>query len=269
MDFKNIKIIFSDLDGTLLNSDSQLPDINAEAIEEVRKKGILFVAATARPERAISEYCAKVNFDGVISLNGAQVHFKDKRINKGMSYETSKRIIGALCEKDNKIVVLETSAGIYSNTILPDWFVEKEDDLLEVIKSCTVFKILVIGQNNKFIEKTRDEETLLTFNEIHEEVESLMDDKAYYSISENWIHQIMAKTDTKWNAVCEVLETLGISKDEAMYFGDDNDDVESIQNIGFGIAMGNAIPRAKEASRLIIGKNDDAGVAMFLRQNIL
>ena len=269
MDFKNIKIIFSDLDGTLLNSDRQLPDKNVEAIEAVQKKGIIFVAATARPERAISEYCAKVTFDGVISLNGAQVHFKDKRIDNGMSYETSKRIIGALCEKDNKIVVLETSEGIYSNTIIPDWFVDKKDDLLEVIKTCTVFKILVIGKNNKFVEKTRDEETLISFEEIHEEVESLMDDKAYYSISENWIHQIMAKTDTKWNAVCEVLETLGISKDEAMYFGDDNDDVESIGNIGYGIAMGNAIPRAKEASCLVIGKNDDAGVAEFLRQNIL
>lgn len=264
-----IKIIFSDLDGTLLNSQRQLSSGNIEAIKKVREKGVLFFAATARPERAIEEYCGQVDFDGVISLNGAQVHFGDKRIDNGMSYETSSKIIGALCENNDKIVVLETSKGIYTNTVIPDWFVERESDLLEAVKTCTVFKILVIGRDNKFVEKKWDDDKLITFNEVGESVRANLDENTYTSVSENWIYQIMAKNDTKWNAVCEVLDAFGLSKDEAMYFGDDNDDIESLGNIGCGIAMGNAIDRAKKAAKHVIGINDDDGVAKYLYEVIL
>ena len=78
----------------------------------------------------------------------------------------------------------------------------------------------------------------------------------------------MAKNDTKWNAVKEVLETYGFTKDEAIYFGDDNDDVESIKNIGFGIAMGNAIERVKENADIVIDTNDNDGVAKYLKEII-
>ncbi len=261
---EDIRIIFSDLDGTLLDSRKKVSKENIEAVKEVREKGIIFMAATARPERAVEEYCSEVGFDGVISLNGARVRYKDKNIFNGMTYETASKIITALCENDDKVVALETSTGIYSNTIIEDWFVDCVTDLSEVIKSFAVFKILVFGKNNRLEKKTKDEEKLLVLPEIEKEIKEILDDKTYYTVSENWLCQIMAVNDTKWNGVREVLETLEIPVENAMYFGDDNDDVTCIRNIGYGIAMGNAIPKVKEVADIVIESNDDNGIAKFL-----
>ena len=137
--------------------------------------------------------------------------------------------------------------------------------ILVIFKPFIVFKILVIGKDNKFVEYEKDGE-LISFKDIKEDVLNAVDDDTYFSVSENWIYQIMAKNDTKWNAVQEVLDTYGFLKDEALYFGDDNDDVESIKNIGTGIAMGNAIERVKENADIVIDTNDNDGVAKYLKE---
>jgi len=267
-DKENIRIIFSDLDGTLLNSDRKLSKANIEAVKKIREKGILFVAATARPERAIEEYCSRIEFDGIISLNGAVVRCKDKNIYNGIPYNVISEIIKVLCAKNNKTVAIETDKGIYSNTVLKDWGVDKVSDLIEEIKNCVVFKVLVFGKNNKLERKALNEENMLSLDEIEEEVRSLVGEKTYYTISENWICQIMSSNATKRSGMKEVLETLGISKDKSMYFGDDNDDISCIKNAGIGVAMGNAIPKAKEAADIIIKTNDEDGIADFLSKNL-
>ena len=262
---RNPKIIFSDLDGTLLNSDRHVSEANREAVIKCQEKGIVFVACTARPKRAIKEFCDAIPFDAVISLNGARVCLNDKNIDNGMSYNTSHGIITKLSRDKNKIIVLETGDGIFSDTIIPEWDITNITDLTKLDKKIKVFKILVIGKDNKFVEYEKDGE-LISFKDIKEDVLNAVDDDTYFSISENWIYQIMAKNDTKWNAVQEVLETYRFTKDEAMYFGDDNDDVESIKNIGFGIAMGNAIDRVKENADIVIDTNDNDGVAKYLKE---
>ena len=264
---RGIKIIFSDLDGTLLNSDRHVSEVNRKAVKECRKKGIVFVACTARPRRAIKEFCDAIPFDAVICLNGARVCLNDKNIDNGMSYETSHGIISKLSRDKNKIIVLETGDGIFSDTIIPEWNITTVTDLTKLDKKIKVFKILVIGKDNKFLEFERGGE-LISFKDIKDDVLNAVDEDTYFSISENWIYQIMAKNDTKWNAVKEVLETYGFTKDEAVYFGDDNDDVESIKNIGLGIAMGNAIERVKENADIVIDTNDNDGVAKYLKEII-
>lgn len=265
---EEIKIIFSDLDGTLLNSSRAVSDETKDTVIKCQEKGLIFVACTARPERAISEYIEAIPFDAVVSLNGARVRVKDKNIDNGMSYETSHRIISELSRDKNKIIVLETGKGIFSDTLVPEWDISEISDLTKLDKDIKVFKILVIGKDNKF-ETVERNEGLILFKDIKKEVENLVGDDTYFSVSENWIYQIMAKNDTKWNGVTEILNEYGFTKEEAIYFGDDNDDAESIKNIGCGIAMGNAIERVKEAADVIIRTNDENGVAEYLREKFL
>lgn len=66
-----------------------------------------------------------------------------------------------------------------------------------------------------------------------------------------------------------MLETLGIQPNEAVYFGDDNDDIESIKNCGMGVAVSNAIGEVFEVADFITGSNDNDGVAWYIEKNIL
>lgn len=61
-----------------------------------------------------------------------------------------------------------------------------------------------------------------------------------------------------------MLEALGVERDEAVYFGDDNDDIEAIRNCGVEVAVSNAIGEVLEAADFITESNDEDGVARYL-----
>ena len=75
----------------------------------------------------------------------------------------------------------------------------------------------------------------------------------------------MSREASKWNGVRAVLKARGLEPSNAMYFGDDADDVEALKGAGIGVAMGNAIPRAEEAAKCRTLSNDRDGVEKFLR----
>ncbi len=81
--------------------------------------------------------------------------------------------------------------------------------------------------------------------------------------------QIMSTASTKWNGVKVMLETLGIKQNEAVYFGDDNDDIEPIKNCGVGVAVSNAISEVLDVADFITESNDMDGVARYIEKNIL
>ena len=68
-----IRMIVTDLDGTYLRNDKSVSEYTQKITAEVRKKGVLFVVATARPIRSVVERLPDVKFDVGIFHNGAVV----------------------------------------------------------------------------------------------------------------------------------------------------------------------------------------------------
>ena len=89
-------------------------------------------------------------------------------------------------------------------------------------------------------------------------------DDTYSSVAEWKLLQIMSGSATKWNGVLKMLESFGIGADRAIYFGDDNDDLEPIRRCGCGVAVSNALDCVREAADYIAKSNDEDGVALFL-----
>ena len=99
-------------------------------------------------------------------------------------------------------------------------------------------------------------------------VETLLTEETYCTVAGNNLVQIMSKKATKWNGIRRMLEAVGISPEDAVYFGDDNDDVEPLQNCGVGVAVANAIDAVKEAADVITESNDEDGVARWIERTI-
>lgn len=89
------------------------------------------------------------------------------------------------------------------------------------------------------------------------------------TVAEGKLIQVMSTASTKWNGIKTMLEALGVERDEAVYFGDDNDDIEAIRNCGVGVAVSNAIGEVLEAADFITESNDEDGVARYLEKNFL
>ena len=117
----------------------------------------------------------------------------------------------------------------------------------------TLYKILASSANNT----------------LYAEMEHILTEDVYYTAANNTLVQIMSKNATKWNGIKATLEALNVSQTEAVYFGDDNDDIEPIRMCGIGVAVSNAIEAVINAADYITGSNDEDGVAHFIEANLL
>ena len=100
-------------------------------------------------------------------------------------------------------------------------------------------------------------------------MDDILDEDTYVSVADGVLFQIMSRQATKWNGIREMLENIGVSPEETIYFGDDNDDIEPIKKCGIGVAVSNAIESVKAVADVIIKSNDEDGVAEFLKRTII
>ena len=267
-----IRAVFTDLDGTVLRNDKTISDRTMNAIRAFREKGGIWAVASARPERAISAmYKEFTEADALITLNGARIKFGDTIISNGISSDSAAKALSAVLSHDDLIVVLETSKGIFGNIEIPEWDTPKVPDLLSLLKEVDLYKILIAGKEHKLSSVTIPTEPLCPSEEIPDRIRKILSENglsedAYFTVAEGWLFQIMSTSATKWNGVRRLLEREGIDVSEAVYFGDDHDDVESIRNIGYGVAMGNAIEEVKNVADTVTATNEEDGVAQILEK---
>lgn len=79
-------------------------------------------------------------------------------------------------------------------------------------------------------------------------------------------YEAYAKGVNKGAALDKLCEILGISRDEVMAVGDEENDLSMIDFAQLGVAMGNAIPRVKAAAKELVADNDHDGVAEAIRK---
>lgn len=245
-----MKVVITDLDRTLLHTDKSVSDETVRVLKKCREKGILIVAATARPERAIVQYQEKIGFDVLITLNGARMIINSKELNYSIPKKSVLQMLEKLEGMEDVIISLETDEGIFSNVDIPMWQPVVYEKLSEAPLPDVIYKIIV--SSDKI--------------DLHEYIDGVLEENTYVSVADGVLFQIMNKQATKWNGIRLMLDTLGISNEETVYFGDDNDDIEPIKKCGLGVAVSNAIESVKEVADIIIKSNDEDGVAEFLKE---
>ena len=87
--------------------------------------------------------------------------------------------------------------------------------------------------------------------------------------SDGFWYKFTRKAVTKEKAIMEVCSASGIKPSQIAAFGDDYADIGMLELCGMGIAMGNAIEAVKEKADLVIGSNDEDGIAAVLAASVL
>ena len=249
----NIKTIIVDLDRTLLRTDKTISSYTATILKECKKNAIGIMVATARPLRAIKQYCEIVDFDGMVVSNGARVIWGDRRKEYSISQKSVVQLLKTLKKYPALKITLETGDCAYSNKPIEDYETVICDDLISVAKADVVLKILVHIYN--------DEALAIVKKELTEDL--------YYTIANGYLMQIMNKAATKWNGIKTILDNDKCAYDETAYFGDDYDDIEPMKMCGLGIAVSNGIDEVKAVADYIAENNDADGVAKFIEQLLL
>lgn len=286
-----IKLIASDMDGTLLNNDLVVPEENINAIKEAQKAGIEFMIATGRGIHEALPLLEKYHLHpAYITLNGAQVFDENEKVqvelplNLGISHQ----IISTL-RKYKLYFEMVTNQGIFSNSkvqrinnianlitnLNPDTpfklaialssarlelmkiqYVKDYDELL-ARPAISIFKIIAFDSNhpNNLISVKED-----LLNEFNSQI--IITSSSKVNIEINDIHA------QKGIALKKYADKKGISSNEIMTLGDNINDTTMIQYAKYSVAMENAVDSIKKIANYITARNDQAGVARAIKKAI-
>lgn len=248
-----MKAIITDLDRTLLRTDKTVSEYTCAVLKKCHDRGIILMAATARPERAVLTYRRQIGFEAITTLNGARILLPHSIIENGIMPSSAQAILNKVVRIPDLVLSMETENGIFSNVPIPEWNATVYSEFPALPTEGMIYKLLLGSEENK----------------IQREVEKALTTDTYMTVAEGKLIQIMSTAATKWNGIKIMLKAAGVGQDEAVYFGDDNDDIEPIKNCGVGVAVSNAIDEVLEAADFLTGSNDADGVAQFIEKNIL
>lgn len=250
------KIVFFDIDGTITNhEDGSIPQSTIEAINTLKNKGIKVVAATGRPLSMCKEL-QELGIETFITANGGYVkHIQevihkvpmDKRIiqevmefaklkNNGLSFYTENFSMNGVTEKEILAALNETlSLNEYPET---NGSIHKEDVFL-----------LCLFANDEAVKQYKLKFPHLTFKRWHPYVLNVLQDEVSKSL-----------------AIMKTLDFFGIDKSEAIAFGDGENDIDMLELVGLGIAMGNGSQKLKNVADFVTKPSSEDGISYALKK---
>lgn len=263
-----IKLVAIDLDGTLLNSRHRLSARNRAAIESAQQLGVAVVLATGKTRQAAEDLidtlgiaAPGVYMQGLITYN-ADGSVRTRIV---MDRETVSRVIslgeeygfGALAYSDNRAFSLRVDEFAIKMTEYGEPHVETVANWSKLLDSTDINKVVLYGEESRVtaIREAIDERLGSAVHVTRANVDGMI--------------EVLPANTSKGRAVKRLLDELGIDPANALAAGDGENDIEMLQAVGIGIAMGNASQVLKDIADVVVPSNDEDGVAVALEAYVL
>ena len=277
-----IKLIASDMDGTLLNHNHKIPKENVELINYAKNQGIEFVVATGRAYYealpALNE--ENINCD-VISFNGGIVYDKNGNIisitpmlPKDLYYtiEILKSFdISYQLYTKNTIYTksIETDINAYIDLIRSNGYDPDVEHLrAEAQQKLDVGYITEVENIELYLNEKENPpiKIIAISNDISklENAAKLLSENTSISVTSSGANniEIMHKNATKGEALKEIAKIYGINLENAVAIGDNLNDQAMLDIVGYSVAMKNGNTILKEQAKYVTEKtNSEGGVA--------
>lgn len=260
------RLVFSDLDGTLLNSDRKLSRETIDMCARLHKeKGVRFALASGRGLRGIKPIADALGFPVfVLPCNGAEIYDESGKIicQKTMLYDDAVRMKKAVREFNSGIETI-----VYAGQ---DWVADEMTDIVKgecfvmptppvlgdfetvIPKDMPILKVICLG--------TPENTTALAGH-----LKPLFPQYDFYK-SQNYILESTVKGANKSAGIAFLCEHCGFDVSETVAFGDGYNDIDMLKFAGLGIAMGNANADVKVAAGRTTLSNKENGVAAALKE---
>lgn len=261
MDLSKVKLVVSDMDGTLLNSKGEISDLFFGLFQQLKKQSIHFCAASGRQYHSIVHKLAPIK-DAIfiIAENGGIAKKKDEvLVLNSLSVEKIKTIIPILRTIDDTYIVLCGKESAYIET-KDKRFTSIFDEYYSVYK--TVADLTEIADTEDFL-KITIYHSKSSEEYIYPAIQHLEKECLIKISGKNWL-DISDEKANKGNALRAVQKRLNITKEETLVFGDYHNDIEMLQEATFSFAMKNAHKDILKITNYSTESNDDFGVEKIL-----
>ena len=252
-----VKIIFFDIDGTLIDMTKKaISDKTVETLLRLKGNGVKICIATGRAPGSVPKF-EGVDFDAFLTFNGSYCYNSNDTI---LSTPIPKIDVEKMIENATKInrpVSIASKDRVVANGTdkdLSDYFgfakqeVPVSDDFDEVLKD-EIYQMMMGGRNDEYDDILKDVENA--------------------RITAWWDRavDIIPVNGGKGKGIEAILEYYGIDRSESMAFGDGGNDIEMLQTVGTGVAMGNALDNVKAIADEICGTSAEDGIYHYCLEN--
>ena len=247
------KLLFFDIDGTLVNFEGEMPESTREALRRAREQGHKLVICTGRSRQQVYDWLEQYGFDGYICASGAYVEYEGKVISHRTVDAKALAKLVDYFEKEHIIYCFQAAEHTVTNRAGMEGMVRMFADRLG--GGADVMK--------RIIKETLQDEDLKS----HTETEKMV----YYEspvcvreVAEQLApeFEVAASSFEKPDETSGEVTMTGINKkrEDTIAFGDGPNDLDMLEYAGIGVCMGNAMDYVKETADMITDHINEDGI---------
>lgn len=264
------KLLFFDIDGTLLDYTGKIPASAKEALRQARLAGHRLVICSGRSGHQLSDWMF-TDFDGIINCTGARVIFKQNVIYEHFVPREDVRRAREVLEAANGVLVAQTEECTIlsqeSYTFMKDYLVKmgrSQKRIERLLGNAVISPQMEAYDNIKKFFYHRSEKTVEQLeNELGDiftvEASSFLKDACDSG-------EITCKGINKSYGMQLYIQRQGFSKEDTIAFGDGPNDLDMLSFAGIGVAMGNARDTVKANADFITRDVEQDGIAYALKK---
>ncbi|MCU9612259.1 Cof-type HAD-IIB family hydrolase [Caldibacillus lycopersici] len=244
------KIVFLDIDGTILNTKHEIPAATKKAVQQLRENNIYVAIATGRAPFMFPKIREELAVDTYVSYNGQIVVVDNKTIHH---FRFPVDMISSLLkmgEENGHPLVFMSNDGLKSS-------VEYDERIITSMQSLEFSHPQF--QSNYYMNHPISQ-ILLFCKEGEEERYEKAFPMCKFIRWHEYAVDVIPATGSKAEGIDKIINKLGFTINDTYAFGDGLNDIEMLTSVGTGIAMGNADPQVKKYANLVTSHVDEDGL---------
>ena len=272
-----IKAVFFDIDGTLVNDSRAVLKSTEKAIQSLKEEGIYVGLATGRGPAFVQPFMERYGFDFAVTFNGQYIFTQDRVLFTSPIDKKSLHQLIDYAHEHRKEIALGTKDGVFGSRIM----------------SFGMSPISI--WSSRFVPRKMARTVSRGFNKVVSKVVP-QDQKHLYTIAQEPIYQVLILSSpeetvkiekefphlkftrsspfaadvlnpgiSKLEGIRIVGQEYGFDIDEVMAFGDSDNDLEMLSGVGLSIAMGNGTTSVKAIAKHTTTSNDKDGIEKALQ----
>lgn len=264
---RGIKLVLSDVDGTLVTPDKTLTERSVQAVRQLRDAGIVFALTSARPPQALARFIEPLGLETPMgAFNGGLIvdHQMRPLETKAIAKDLAAPVINVLESHDMDLWVYQGD----------NWFVLDENgphiEHESLGCSCEPTEVASFhGLDEGILKVVGISDDPSTNAAANTAIRSRFASGVSATQSQSYFLDITDVEATKGHVVRFLAERYGLDVSEIAVLGDMHNDVSMFEVAGFSIAMGNAVSEVQRAADVVTTTNEHEGFARAIETYIL
>lgn len=269
------KLVFFDVDGTLVTHNYHIPKTTKNAIQELKKNGAIPVIATGRAPLLIREIAEELDINTYIAMNGQYiVHNNEVIYDNPIDMNLVDGLVKLAVERKDGIL-LSTADEIIANSMIS---LVNRGSLYTFLKGLVglVPERIKVKLWNRMMKKAPEKEEyeneniyMMNINANQEEqvaYERIFGEHLTFTRANDMAMDIISKGVSKATGIEKIMAELDVPHEDTYAFGDGLNDLEMLQYVNTGVAMANGFEELKLVADLVTDSVFNDGVAKGLQK---